>query len=81
MLEVAGEPTVDDTAVGVEFDIVFIVGVNDGAIPLAARDIDPEDEYAQEEGETRERSLLYVAATRAKREVVITSSGKASKWI
>ena len=66
---------------GLEFDIVFIAGVNDGAIPLSARDIDPEDEYALEEGETRERSLLYVAATRAKREVVITSSGKASKWI
>ena len=39
------------------------------------------DSAARAEGEKRERALLYVALTRAKRDVLITSHGAASPWL
>ena len=33
------------------------------------------------EDETRERCLLYVAATRAKKELLVTSFGKVSRFL
>ena len=43
---------------GLEFDHVFIVGVNSGVIPLTVP-VDNNDK-AQEEHDIRERALLYV---------------------
>lgn len=43
---------------GLEFDYVFIIGINDGLIPLNSK-----DEAAEEE----ERRLFYVGMTRAKK--------------
>ena len=43
---------------GLEFDYVFIIGVNDGLIPLNSRDASTEEE---------ERRLFYVGMTRARK--------------
>ncbi len=48
-------------AKGLEFNVVFIVGLNDGLFPLS-RAINSDDENELEE----ERRLMYVAITRAK---------------
>lgn len=66
---------------GLEFDHVIVAGANDGIVPLAAGDADILDEPERGENETRERALLHVAATRAKKEVLITSFGKKSRLL
>jgi hypothetical protein len=48
---------------GLEFDVMMIAGVNDGVIPLANASAGADSDFAQMEVETKERSLLYVAAT------------------
>ncbi len=65
---------------GLEFDHVIIAGCNDGVIPLqAARtSCDPEE---LEDNEILERALLLVAATRAKKRVLITSAGQKSGFL
>ncbi len=63
---------------GLEFDCVIVAGVNEGVIPLKAVLDAATDPVNKREAYDAERSLLYVAITRAKREVVITSSGRQS---
>jgi superfamily I DNA/RNA helicase len=65
---------------GLEFDRVIIAGVNSGIVPLEGDWTKTGDAVIQKEMETHERSLLYVAATRAKKEVVITSFGNPSRF-
>jgi UvrD-like helicase C-terminal domain len=67
---------------GLEFDYVIVAGVNDGIIPLdgiQARSSDPPT--VTMESEINERALLYVSATRSKKEVLVTSFGKPSRFI
>ena len=64
---------------GLEFDSIIIAGVNEGALPLTLQGDNSPDEAA--ESETKERALLYVAATRAKRSVLVTSHGKKSPFL
>lgn len=58
---------------GLEFDVVFIIGMEDGTLPLAKCDVD------------EEKRLLYVGMTRAKKMLFLTRSikkyinGKATK--
>lgn len=66
---------------GLEFDRVIIAGVNDGVVPLEDGWTKTSDQVIQKETETHERALLYVSATRAKKEVVVTSFGRPSKFI
>jgi superfamily I DNA/RNA helicase len=66
---------------GLEFDRVIIAGVNDGIVPLEGEWAKTSDSVIQNEGETHERALLYVAATRAKKDVVVTSFGKPSRFL
>ena len=56
-------------AKGLEFDTVFIIGVEDGLIPHSFSCRDPD-------GLEEERRLLYVGMTRAKKNLVLT----ASRW-
>ncbi len=56
-------------AKGLEFSHVFIVGCEDGLLPLADSDMD------------EERRLLYVGLTRAKDQVFLTTSSKRPTWI
>jgi superfamily I DNA/RNA helicase len=59
---------------GLEFSRVILVGVQDGIVPLRTdREV---DEIAAGWNDTKERSLLYVAATRARDELVITGFGR-----
>ncbi len=54
-------------AKGLEFDCVFITGLEDGLFPLA-RSFDEPSEMEEE------RRLLYVGATRARRELVLSGA-------
>ncbi|GAW32305.1 UvrD-helicase domain-containing protein [Carboxydocella sp. JDF658] len=62
---------------GLEFKVVFIIGLNSGIIPYIS--------YADEEGrlvqETTDRKLLYVGMTRANDMLYLTCSGQPSKFL
>jgi len=60
---------------------ITIAGVNDGIVPLRGVQTQTDDAVVRKESEVRERALLYVAATRAKREVLVTSFGKTSGFL
>ena len=66
---------------GLEFDRVIVAGANDGIVPLVSGDRDSSDPVIRRESEVHERALLYVAATRAKREVMVTSFDKLSSFL
>ena len=66
---------------GLEFDRVIIAGVNDRIVPLEGEWTKTNDSVIQRESETHERALLYVAATRAKKEVIVTSFGEPSNFL
>lgn len=66
---------------GLEFDRMIIAGVNEGAVPLLVGDIESDDLGVKEEAELRERALFYVACTRARKELLITSGSKPSSWL
>lgn len=65
---------------GLEFTIVFIVAANRNYLPLksAVNRIDPAEKEAAMTGE---RCLLYVAMTRAKKKVLISSYGSISEFL
>ncbi|MDE5946883.1 MAG: UvrD-helicase domain-containing protein [Oscillospiraceae bacterium] len=56
------------SAKGLEFDNVFIIGMEDGLFP-SSRAFDSEDDIEEE------RRLAYVAITRAKKQLYISSAG------
>lgn len=64
---------------GLEFDRVIIAGVNDGIVPLEG--YVSSDPVVRREFDIQERSLLYVAATRARKEVLVTSFGTPSRFL
>jgi len=66
---------------GLEFDYVIVAGVNEGIVPLRVSLASESDALESAETETRERALLYVAVTRAKRGVFISSHGEKSAFL
>ena len=56
-------------AKGLEFEAVYLPFVEEGELPIRRGDID------------EERRLFYVGLTRAKRQLVVTWSGKASRFV
>lgn len=66
---------------GLEFERVLVAGANEGVLPLAVAVNTAADPTSEAERELGERSLLYVAATRAKRYAVVTSHGKPSSFL
>jgi len=66
---------------GLEFDRVIIAAVNEGVIPHEGATSGSSDPVIRRDTETHERSLLYVAATRAKEAVIITSFGRRSPFL
>lgn len=66
---------------GLEFDTIIIAGVNDGIVPLEKALSDTSDSTVRKNAEILERSLLYVSATRAKKELLITSFGRPSNFL
>ena len=65
---------------GLEFDRLVVAGTNEGQVPLSIA-MRSDDGAVREEAQRRERALFYVAITRARREVLITSSGTPSPWL
>lgn len=67
-------------AKGMEFSRVLLFGVNEGLMPAeyVLKDLTEED---RTDALIRERSLLYVAATRARDELVVTTSGTNSPFL
>lgn len=66
---------------GLEFKVVFLVGIRDGVVPFdiaMSGTIDPVELRARE---LNERALLHVAATRAVHSLYITWHGKASYFV
>ena len=55
-------------AKGLEFDAVFLVGLEDGLLPLRREDADTLDDLEEE------RRLAYVGMTRARRRLFLTSA-------
>ena len=60
---------------GLEFVRVVLASVNEGLVPLPFFMAKAPDEVRRAEEETRERALLYVAASRAKKELLVLSYG------
>lgn len=67
-------------AKGTEFSRVLLFGVSEGAIPGPLREQTYSTDAAAE-ALLRERSLLYVAATRARDELAVSWSGQASEFL
>jgi AAA domain/UvrD-like helicase C-terminal domain len=65
---------------GLEFPVMILAGMNSKVMPLriAAVESDP---TARKEHEDRERSLLFVAATRARDQLIVTSWGTPSPFL
>jgi len=66
---------------GLEFERMFIVGVNRGVIPIMRYSRNEDDQIAKHEHLLRERALLYVAATRAKQKVMVSCYGEISQFL
>ncbi len=64
---------------GLEFDHVILASVNDGLIPRTRAAAS--DGAEREKAETLGRSLLHVAATRARKELLILSYGRPSPFL
>ncbi|MDE2906374.1 MAG: DNA helicase, partial [Acidobacteriota bacterium] len=66
---------------GLEFDRVVMASVNADLVPLPAAVNARGDAVERESAETEERALVYVAATRAKRELLVLSFGTPSRLL
>jgi mRNA-degrading endonuclease RelE of RelBE toxin-antitoxin system len=66
---------------GLEFDQVVLASTNDGLIPLDIAMRNKGDESSTIEAETEERSLVYVAITRARKSALVLSYGIPSTFI
>lgn len=64
---------------GLEFPCVLIAGVTEGTVPLALAG--HADETARKDHQETERRLLFVAATRARDELVVTGFGAKSEFL
>ena len=91
-VEVIERDTVDDAAhagvrvatmhrvKGLEFERVVMASMNEGLVPVSSVIAGKGDDTARESAETEERSLVYVAATRAKKELLVFSYGTPSPY-
>lgn len=67
---------------GLEFNCMLIAGVNSDTVPLKfALQNKGSDSTEKISAETAERCLLYVAATRARKELIVLSFGQASPFL
>ncbi len=67
-------------AKGMEFACVVLAGLHAGSIPAGLHDFDYSPE-AKNDALLRERSLVYVAATRARDRLVVSWSGEQSSLL
>ncbi|MFT6920408.1 MAG: superfamily I DNA/RNA helicase [Cognaticolwellia sp.] len=64
---------------GLEFQHLFVAGVNDNKLPLV--NFKSSDPVEIREHEMAERALLHVAMTRAMKSLTVTSHGKPSRFL
>lgn len=67
-------------AKGLEFEVVFIVGAEDGLFPYRGFGHDDDEEDVGSAGDDEEARLFYVAATRAKRRLYLTATKRRGRW-
>jgi len=67
------------TAKGLEFPVVFMVGLEEGVLPHS-RSLENVEGRPQEEEMAEERRLFYVGVTRAKRRLYLVHCFKRSLW-
>ena len=65
---------------GLEFPVMIIAGINAKTMPLRITSID-DDPIEREEHERKERSLLFVVATRARDRLIISGWGSRSPFL
>ena len=66
---------------GLEFERVVLASVNEGLLPLGWAMKSASDEIERASIETMERALVYVAASRAKKELLVLSYGRPSPFL
>lgn len=66
---------------GLEFEHVIVAAANKGILPLETAVDEAEDAVARRNAETGERSLFYVALTRARQSATITGYGSMSPFL
>ncbi len=66
---------------GLEFERMILASVNADLVPLPARKKSASDDTESAAYETQERALVYVAASRAKQELLVLSYGKPSRFL
>ncbi|MFG2076732.1 UvrD-helicase domain-containing protein [Nonomuraea maritima] len=66
---------------GLEFERVALVGVAEGVVPEPAPADPPQDPYVRARTLQRERSILFVACTRARSKLYISYSGRGSPFL
>jgi len=68
-------------AKGLEYKVVFVVGISDDSVPEPKAYRHVSDPLARDEALQRERQLLYVSITRARDEVYLSWTGAQSRFL
>jgi len=63
---------------GIEFDEVLLASMNEGVVPLGKALEGKGDAVERRQADLEERALVYVAMTRAKKKLIVTSYGQES---
>jgi len=66
---------------GIEFDEVILGSMNEGIVPLEKALDGKGDAVEKRQADLEERALVYVAMTRAKKKLIVTSYGQASPYL
>lgn len=66
---------------GLEFKVVFLVGIQDGVVPLSYAVTGTEDVVEKRSVELNERALLHVAGTRAAHSLYVSWHGEPSPFL
>ncbi|MDQ6950283.1 MAG: 3'-5' exonuclease, partial [Mariprofundales bacterium] len=66
---------------GIEFDEVILASMNEGVVPLAKALDGKGDAVERRQADLEERALVYVAMTRAKKKLIVTSYGQGSPYL
>ncbi|PZG05524.1 UvrD-helicase domain-containing protein [Nonomuraea aridisoli] len=66
---------------GLEFERVALAGVAEGVVPEPQPEDPPQDPYLRARALQRERSILFVACTRARSKLYISHSGRGSPFL
>ncbi|MFT3770136.1 MAG: 3'-5' exonuclease [Minicystis sp.] len=66
---------------GLEFPVVFVVGVSDGEVPYRSEALSSSDPVVAAQTELAERCLLYVAASRARDALYVSFAGEPSVFL